>query len=89
MAIVDLKDPAGWPRWLVRLAAWLNRPYGVSLELAERHPWESVRRYLDELVFEEMYFGALYLSVGEAPRRQEQGETMRLQGTLGALSERL
>lgn len=65
LAIFDMKEPEGWPQWLVRLAVWLNKPFGVSLELADRHPWESIRRYLDEVIFKEYYFGALYLSVGD------------------------
>ncbi|MCK4975427.1 MAG: methyltransferase domain-containing protein [Anaerolineales bacterium] len=65
LAVFDMKEPARWPYWLVRFAAWLNKPYGVSLELTERHPWESIRRYLTEIEFREYYFGALYLCVGE------------------------
>ena len=65
LAVFDFKEPDNWPRWLVRFAAWLNKPYGVSLELADRHPWESINEYLHEVIFREFYFGALYLSVGE------------------------
>jgi ubiquinone/menaquinone biosynthesis C-methylase UbiE len=65
LAVLDLKEPAGWPYWLIRFAAWLNKPFGVSLELADRHPWESIHKYLTEVEFREYYFGALYLSVGE------------------------
>jgi len=68
LAVLDLKLPERWPTWLVRFAAWLNRHYGVTLELSERHPWESVRRYTEELSFREFYFGALYLSVGGSRR---------------------
>lgn len=68
MAILELKMPEKWPEWLVRLAVWLNKPYGVSLELADRHPWEVVRRFLWEVSYREFYFGACYLSVGEAPK---------------------
>ncbi|HZD06099.1 MAG TPA: methyltransferase domain-containing protein, partial [Longimicrobiales bacterium] len=67
IAIFDMKEPASWPRWLVRLVAWLNRPFGVSMDLADRHPWESVRGYLREIDFRELHGGALYLSVGERP----------------------
>ncbi|HLO27678.1 MAG TPA: class I SAM-dependent methyltransferase [Anaerolineales bacterium] len=65
MAILDFKKPDHWPEWLIRLGAWLYKPYGVSLDLAVRHPWESVDRYLHQIVFREFYFGGLYLSVGE------------------------
>ena len=67
LAVFDMKEPHGWPHWLVRFAAWLNRPFGVGLELADRHPWESIRRHLVEVQFREYYGGALYLSVGERP----------------------
>lgn len=65
LAVLDMKEPAGWPAWLVRFAAWLNRPFGVSLELADRHPWESIRRCLTETEYKEYYFGALYLCAGK------------------------
>ncbi len=65
LAVLDLKEPVGWPAWLVRFAAWLNKPFGVSLELAERHPWESIRRYLTETEYQEYYFGVLYLCAGK------------------------
>jgi demethylmenaquinone methyltransferase/2-methoxy-6-polyprenyl-1,4-benzoquinol methylase len=67
MAVLDFKRPDGWPDWWVRFVAWLNKPYGVSLELVDRHPWEAIKRNLDEVVFCEYYYGVLYLSVGEVP----------------------
>jgi len=67
LAVLDIKKPDNWPEWLIRFAAWLNKPYGVSLDLAVRHPWESVGRYLCPVMFREFYFGAIYLSVGIAP----------------------
>ncbi len=65
LAILDFKKPDHWPEWLIRLGAWLYKPYGVSLELAVRHPWESVDRYLHQVIFREFYLGGLYLSVGQ------------------------
>lgn len=65
LAVFDLKKPSNWPDWLIRVAAWLNKPFGVSLELAERHPWESIGRYLTSVQYQEHYAGALYLAVGE------------------------
>lgn len=67
LAILDMKEPKRWPEWLVRFAAWLNKPFGVSLDLADRHPWESIRRYLTETEYREYYFGALYLCAGQKP----------------------
>jgi len=67
LAVFDMKLPEGWPGWLVRFAAWVNRPFGVTLDVAERHPWESVRKHLREVEFREFYAGALYISIGERP----------------------
>lgn len=63
-AVCDFKLPPRWPRWLVSLWVRASRPFGVTLDLAERHPWESVERYLQPEIFRELYFGAAYLSVG-------------------------
>jgi demethylmenaquinone methyltransferase/2-methoxy-6-polyprenyl-1,4-benzoquinol methylase len=68
LAILDLRRPP-WPDALVHLAAWLNRPFGVTVDLGERHPWDSVRRHLVEVRYQEYYLGAIYLSVGERMAR--------------------
>jgi ubiquinone/menaquinone biosynthesis C-methylase UbiE len=65
LAILDFREPDHWAEWLIRLGAWLYKPYGVSLDLAVRHPWESVSRHLQQIIFREFYLGALYLSVGQ------------------------
>ncbi len=65
LAVCDFKEPLGWPAWLVRFAAWLNKPFGVSLDLADRHPWESIKRHLTETEYKEYYFGVLYLCAGK------------------------
>lgn len=64
--ILDFKRPDHWPMWLVKFFVLISRPFGVSLDLAERHPWESIRRYLPLVEFKELYFGGLYLCVGQA-----------------------
>jgi ubiquinone/menaquinone biosynthesis C-methylase UbiE len=65
LVVLDFKEPAHWPAWLVRFGAWANRPFGVSLELAARHPCESIRRELNEVVYQEFYAGAVYVCAGE------------------------
>jgi len=64
--IVDFKKPDRWPMWMIKLFVTLTRPFGVSLDIANRHPWESIDRYMTTAEFRELYFGALYLCVGEA-----------------------
>jgi len=64
--IFDLKQPFRLPSWLVKVGAFITSPFGVNLELAERHPWESVERHLTNTSFTELYLGCAYIVVGEA-----------------------
>jgi ubiquinone/menaquinone biosynthesis C-methylase UbiE len=77
--VVDLKRPARAPSWLVRLGVLVNRPFGVSLDLAERHPWESIGRHLDGVTVKELYRGFAYLCVGEARAPWQAAATARPQ----------
>jgi hypothetical protein len=61
-----IKLPDHWPAWLIQAFVFVSRPFGVSLDFADRHPWESIGRYLNLVQFQEFYFGAVYLYAGEA-----------------------
>jgi ubiquinone/menaquinone biosynthesis C-methylase UbiE len=63
--ILDLKIPGDWPRWRTRLAVWMNKPFGVSLDLGVRHPWEAIDEYLNTVDFVELHGGFVYISCGE------------------------
>ena len=65
LAVLDFKLPDNWPMWLVKFFVILSRPFGVTLDLADRHPWESIERYLDLKEFKNFYFGSIYLAAGE------------------------
>ena len=65
LVIFEMKRPETWPEWMIRVGARLNCPFGVSHDYAERTPWKSVRRHLDEVLYEEFYAGCLYLCVGQ------------------------
>jgi demethylmenaquinone methyltransferase/2-methoxy-6-polyprenyl-1,4-benzoquinol methylase len=67
-AVLDFKKPELWPSWLIQFFVPITRPFGVSLDLTERHPWESIARYADSVEFLELYFGAVYLCIGEKHR---------------------
>ena len=64
--VVDFKKPDNWPMWIIKSFVILTRPFGISLDIADRHPWESVARYMTVVEFRELYFGALYLCVGKS-----------------------
>jgi len=66
MVVVDFKAPASWPRWLLRAIVPALRPFAVRLELAERHPWESLHRHFGNLTMEERYLGTTYVAASEA-----------------------
>jgi ubiquinone/menaquinone biosynthesis C-methylase UbiE len=63
--VLDLKLPERLPGWMIRFGVMITRPFGVTLDLAGRHPWESIERYLTEVAFEELFLGFAYVSVGE------------------------
>ena len=65
-AVLDFKKPDNWPMWIIKSFVILTRPFGISLDIADRHPWESVARYMTIVEFRELYFGALYLCVGKS-----------------------
>ena len=63
--VADRKLPdAGWGKALLPIFLPLMRPFGVTLDLAERHPWESLRRHLDRFGMEEGYLGYVYVARG-------------------------
>ncbi len=80
LSVLDLKFPERWPHWLVRLGVMLNSGYGVSLDLRDRTPWDSIRMHLDERSYQEFFGGSLYLLVAGV----KSGETVNAQVTNGA-----
>lgn len=66
LVVLDFKMPTGWPMWLVRTFAQLTRPFGVTMDLAERHLWESMGHHLEMVAFEELYFGSIFICAGRA-----------------------
>jgi len=65
LVVLDFKLPANWPMWLIKFFVILTRPFGVTLDLGDRHPWESVERYLDLKELKSFYFGSIYIAAGE------------------------
>lgn len=65
--VLDFKKPKHAPRWLLQLMLLVTKPFAVTLDLAERHPWESMETHLAGLVMRDYYFGFAYLAIGKAP----------------------
>lgn len=67
LVIADFKKPDRWALWLVKFAVWITKPFGVSLDLAERKPWQVMTKYLAHVTVTELFGGFAYIAVGERP----------------------
>ena len=63
--IVDFKAPRSWSEKALRAVVVPLRPFGVTLDLRTRHPWESLAKHLRLVVMEERYLGTTYIAAGE------------------------
>lgn len=63
--ILDLKLPSNWLSYFARLGVFITKPFGVSIEMASRHPWESLNEYLKNPTMNELYGGFSYIATGE------------------------
>ena len=63
--VLDLKMPSNWLRHFATLLIFLTRPFGVTKDLAIRHPWESINKYLENTYLREFYMGFVYITTGE------------------------
>lgn len=63
--LLDLKMPSNWLSRLTPLFIPLVRPFGVTRDLASRHPWESMKKYLKNVSLAEFYLGFVYIAAGE------------------------
>ena len=65
LVILDLKKPGKWPLWLVKIGVLITRPFGVSLDLANRKLWEVMKKYFKNVEVQEIYGGFAYIAVSE------------------------
>lgn len=63
--LADFKKPDKWPPWLVKLGVLITKPFGVSLDLADRRPWETMTKYFAHVTMTELFGGSVYVAVGE------------------------
>lgn len=66
--VLDFKLPNGWISRLAPFALIAMRPWGFAMEMASRHPWESVGRHLEHTRLAERYGGVVFLAAGEKGR---------------------
>jgi ubiquinone/menaquinone biosynthesis C-methylase UbiE len=63
LSVLDLKLPENWPARITRLAVFVTRPFGVTLELAQRRPWEAMRTRFPRTEVTGLYGGFAYIAV--------------------------
>jgi demethylmenaquinone methyltransferase/2-methoxy-6-polyprenyl-1,4-benzoquinol methylase len=51
--------------WLIKLGVWITAPFGTSLDIANRKPWEAVETYLTNTRFKKIYGGFAFISSGK------------------------
>lgn len=64
--VADFKKPENYSSWLINLGVTISKPFGVSLDLGDRHPWESIEKYYKNFNMKEIYWGFVYIASGEA-----------------------
>jgi demethylmenaquinone methyltransferase/2-methoxy-6-polyprenyl-1,4-benzoquinol methylase len=64
--VFDYKMPTGWARHIVPWFVWVFRSLGISRELFNRTPWESIKQHLRNAKIDEYYFGLIFIASGEA-----------------------
>jgi demethylmenaquinone methyltransferase/2-methoxy-6-polyprenyl-1,4-benzoquinol methylase len=68
--ILDFKRPSGWfmNKAAPLLARLLTGPFGGTIEMASRKPWQSLEKHLSLIQLTDLYLGGAYIAVGEKPR---------------------
>ncbi|MFO7607128.1 MAG: class I SAM-dependent methyltransferase [Desulfurivibrionaceae bacterium] len=64
MVVLDFKLPEKWPFRLVKFFELITRPFGVSLDLADRKPWRTMKSCFANVSVTELYGGLVYIAVG-------------------------
>ncbi len=75
LVVLDFRQPDNWPLWLVRIGVFITHPFGVSLDLATRKPWDVMKQHFARVTTQSLYGGFVYIAVGEGSSpKSETGE---------------
>ena len=73
--ILDFKRPSGlfMDKAAPLLAKLLTGPFGGTIEMASRRPWQSLEKHLVLVQFINLYLGGAYIAAGEKPVPRQLG----------------
>lgn len=63
--ILDFKLPDNWLSRICPFLVLALRPFGVTMDLATRHPWETMRKHFADASVTELYGGICYVAAGK------------------------
>jgi hypothetical protein len=63
--VLDFKMPTSRFMTAPVLAKLMTGPFGGTIEMATRKPWQSLQRYLAATEFLDLFHGGAYIAVGE------------------------
>ncbi len=72
LVVLDFHQPEKWPLWLVRVGVFITQPFGVSMDLTARKPWEVMKKHFSRVTTKSLFGGFVYIAVGEG-REPENG----------------
>src|SRR5690348_5396924 len=64
--LLDLPMLDNWLRHLAPALIWLVRPFAVSIEVAKRQPWKSLRQHFPQYSYQKGYLGIVYMAIGQS-----------------------
>ena len=70
LVVLDFKLPSGWISRLAPFAVIDTWPWGLSREMASRHPWGSIAKYLKPVHMTERYSGFVFIAAGSKNRER-------------------
>lgn len=65
LVVADLKKPENSSSLLLKLMVFITRPFGVTLDLAERKPWKIMEKYFESVQVSEFFGGFAYIAVAK------------------------
>lgn len=71
LGLLGLKQPEGWPDWLIEAGVALTSPFGVSRDYEDFRPWVAADARFERVAYREHLVGAAYSYLGRSVTSEE------------------